>query len=194
MSTRLDEAIKFATEKHTQQFRKRENTPYILHPLEAAAIAADLTKDEDVLIAAVLHDTVEDTDTSIEEIQEKFGHRVAELVASETEKKREDLPPEETWEIRKKDSLEHLRTTNDPAVKILWLADKVSNIRTIYKLYQKEGDSLWNHFNMKDIKKQAWYYRTISDLLVDLEDTLAYQEYKQIVDYIFRNVKENEDD
>ena len=194
MSTRLDEAIKFATEKHTQQFRKRENTPYILHPLEAAAIAADLTKDEDVLIAAVLHDTVEDTDTSVEEIQEKFGHRVAELVASETEKKREDLPPEETWEIRKKESLEHLRTTNDPAVKILWLADKVSNIRTIYKLYQKEGDSLWNHFNMKDIKKQAWYYRTISDLLVDLEDTLAYQEYKQIVEYIFRNVKENEDD
>lgn len=194
MSTRLDEAIKFATEKHTEQTRKRENTPYILHPLEAAAIAADLTKDEDVLIAAVLHDTVEDTDTSVEEIQEKFGHRVAELVASETEKKREDLPPEETWEIRKKESLEHLRTTNDPAVKILWLADKVSNIRTIYKLYQKEGDSLWNHFNMKDIKKQAWYYRTISDLLVDLEDTLAYQEYKQIVEYIFRNVKENEND
>ncbi len=194
MSKRLDEAIKFATEKHTQQFRKRENTPYILHPLEAAAIAADLTKDEDVLIAAVLHDTVEDTDTTVEEIQQKFGHRVAELVASETEDKRDDLPPEQTWEIRKKESLEHLKNTNDPAVKILWLADKVSNIRTIYKLYQKEGDSLWNHFNMKDIKKQAWYYRTISELLVDLEDTLPYQEYKQIVEYIFRNVKENEND
>lgn len=194
MSKRFDDAIKFATEKHTQQFRKRENTPYILHPLEAAAVAAELTKDEDVLIAAVLHDTVEDTDTTVEEIQQRFGHRVAELVASETEDKREDLPPEETWEIRKKESLEHLRTTNDPAVKILWLADKVSNIRTIYRLYQKEGDSLWNHFNMKDVKKQAWYYKTISDLLVDLEDTLPYQEYKQIVDYIFRNVKENEND
>lgn len=194
MSKRFDDAIKFATEKHTQQFRKRENTPYILHPLEAAAVAAELTKDEDVLIAAVLHDTVEDTDTTVEEIQQRFGHRVAELVASETEDKREDLPPEETWEIRKKESLEHLRTTNDPAVKILWLADKVSNIRTIYRLYQKEGDSLWNHFNMKDVKKQAWYYRTVSELLSDLDDTLPYQEYKQIVDYIFRNVKENEND
>ena len=194
MSKRLDDAIEFATKKHTEQTRKRENTPYILHPLEAAAVAAELTKDEDILIAAVLHDTVEDTDTSIDEVREKFGDRVAELVESETENKRDDLPPEETWEIRKKESLEHLKNSTDPAVKILWLADKVSNMRTLYRLYQKEGDALWNHFNMKDVKKQAWYYRTISDLLVDLEDTLPYQEYKQIVDYIFQNVKENEDD
>ena len=194
MSKRLDDAIEFATKKHTEQTRKRENTPYILHPLEAAAVAAELTKDEDILIAAVLHDTVEDTDTSIDEVREKFGNRVAELVESETENKREDLPPEETWEIRKKESLEHLKNSTDPAVKILWLADKVSNIRTLYRLYQKEGDDLWNHFNMKDIKKQAWYYRTVAELLSGLEDTLPYQEYKQIVDYIFRNVKENEDD
>lgn len=194
MSKRLDDAIEFATKKHTEQTRKRENTPYILHPLEAAAVAAELTKDEDILIAAVLHDTVEDTDTSIDEVREKFGNRVAELVESETENKREDLPPEETWEIRKKESLEHLKNSTDPAVKILWLADKVSNIRTLYRLYQKEGDDLWNHFNMKDIKKQAWYYRTVAELLSDLDDTLPYQEYKQIVDYIFRNVKENEDD
>ena len=194
MSKRLDDAIEFATKKHTEQTRKRENTPYILHPLEVAAVAAELTKDEDILIAAVLHDTVEDTDTSIDEVRERFGDRVAELVESETENKREDLPPEETWEIRKKESLEHLKNSTDPAVKILWLADKVSNIRTLYRLYQKEGDALWNHFNMKDVKKQAWYYRTISELLSDLDDTLPYQEYKQIVDYIFRNVKENEDD
>lgn len=194
MSKRLDDAIEFATKKHAEQTRKRENTPYILHPLEAAAVAAELTKDEDILIAAVLHDTVEDTDTSIDEVREKFGNRVAELVESETENKREDLPPEETWEIRKKESLEHLKNSTDPAVKILWLADKVSNIRTLYRLYQKEGDALWNHFNMKDIKKQAWYYKTVAELLSDLDDTLPYQEYKQIVDYIFRNVKENEDD
>lgn len=194
MSKRLDDAIEFATKKHTEQTRKRENTPYILHPLEAAAVAAELTKDEDILIAAVLHDTVEDTDTSIDEVREKFGNRVAELVESETENKREDLPPEETWEIRKKESLEHLKNSTDPAVKILWLSDKVSNIRTLYRLYQKEGDDLWNHFNMKDIKKQAWYYKTVAELLSDLDDTLPYQEYKQIVDYIFRNVKENEDD
>lgn len=194
MSKRLDDAIEFATKKHTEQTRKRENTPYILHPLEVAAVAAELTKDENILIAAVLHDTVEDTDTSIDEVRERFGDRVAELVESETENKREDLPPEETWEIRKKESLEHLKNSTDPAVKILWLADKVSNMRTLYRLYQKEGDALWNHFNMKDVKKQAWYYRMISELLSDLDDTLPYQEYKQIVDYIFRDVKENEND
>ena len=148
MGKKLDEAIVFATEKHMGQVRKRENSPYILHPLEAAAIASDLTKDEDIIVAAVLHDTVEDTDTTVEEIREKFGDRVAELVESESENKRYDLPPEQTWEMRKKESLEHLKNATDPAVKILWLADKVSNIRTLFKLYEEEGDAMWNHFNM----------------------------------------------
>ena len=121
MGKKLDDAIIFATQKHMGQVRKRESSPYILHPLEAAAIASDLTKDEDTIVAAVLHDTVEDTDTTVEEIREKFGDRVAQLVESETEKKRYDLPPEQTWEIRKKESLEHLKNSRDPAVKILWL-------------------------------------------------------------------------
>ena len=194
MGKKLDDAIIFATHKHMGQVRKRESSPYILHPLEAAAIASDLTKDEDTIVAAVLHDTIEDTDTTVEEIREKFGDRVAQLVESETEKKRYDLPPEQTWEIRKKESLEHLKNSTDPAVKILWLADKVSNIRTLFKLYEEEGDAMWNHFNMKDVEKQAWYYRTICKYLVELENTLAYQEYRQIVGYIFKNVKENEDD
>ena len=186
MSKRLDEAIKFATDKHTGQERKREGTPYILHPLEAAAIANDLTKDENVIIAAILHDTVEDTDATIEEVREKFGDRVAELVASETENKREGLPPEETWEIRKKESLDHLKNTDDPAVKILWLADKLSNIRTLYQIYQRIGDRVWDNFHMKDAKKQEWYYRTIVEYLSDFSDTLAYMEYSQLVNEIFK--------
>ena len=186
MSKRLDSAIKYAIDKHQGQLRKREGTPYILHPLEAAAIANDLTKDENVLIAAVLHDTVEDTEATIEEVREKFGDRVAELVASETENKRESLPPEETWEIRKKESLEHLKNTEDPAVKILWLADKLSNIRTIYQIYRRDGDDVWNNFHMKDVRKQEWYYRTIVEYLADLKDTLAYMEYSQLVNEIFK--------
>ena len=186
MSKRLDSAIKYAVDKHQGQLRKREGTPYILHPLESAAIANDLTKDENVLIAAILHDTVEDTDATIEEVREKFGDRVAELVASETEDKRESLPPSETWEIRKKESLEHLKNTTDPAVKILWLSDKLSNIRTIYQIYKKEGDEVWNNFHMKDPRKQEWYYRTIVEYLSDLKDTLAYIEYSQLVNEIFK--------
>lgn len=189
MSKRLDSAIKFATDKHQGQLRKREGTPYILHPLEAAAIANDLTKDEDVLIAAILHDTVEDTEATIDEVREKFGDRVAQLVAAETENKRDSLPPEETWEVRKRESLEHLKNTTDPAVKILWLADKLSNVRTIYQIYQKEGDKVWDNFHMKDVNKQEWYYRTIVEYLSDLDGTLAYMEYRQLVNEIFKRNK-----
>ena len=186
MSERLDRAIIFATNAHSGQTRKRENTPYILHPLEVAAIAADLTNDEDVIIAALLHDTVEDTDVTLEEITEVFGSRVAELVGSESENKREELPPEVTWQLRKEESLNKLRNTDDEDVKILWLSDKLSNIRSIYSVYLKKGDEVWDKFNMKDISKQKWYYTTISELLVDYKDTLAYQEYYRLVKYIFR--------
>ena len=86
--TKLDHAIKFATDAHAGQKRKMTNTPYILHPLEAAAIVASITTDEDVICAAVLHDTVEDTDVKAETIRSEFGDRVAELVSAETENKR----------------------------------------------------------------------------------------------------------
>ncbi len=186
MSERLDQAIIFATNAHAGQTRKRESTPYILHPLEVAAIAADLTTDENVIIAALLHDTVEDTDVTLEQIKNVFGPRVAELVGSESENKREDLPPELTWRIRKEESLEVLRNTRDQEVKIMWLSDKLSNIRSIYSVYLKKGDGVWDRFHMKDIGQQKWYYTTISDLLVDFKDTLAYKEYYQLVKFIFR--------
>ena len=186
MSKLLDEAIIFATKAHAGQTRKRENIPYILHPLEVASIVSELTKNEDVIIAALLHDTVEDTAVTKEEIYEKFGFRVGQLVESESENKREDLPPEQTWKIRKEESLEHLRNTDDMDVKILWLADKLSNMRSIFSVYLRKGDDVWSRFHMKDISQQKWYYTTILELLKDLEASLAYKEYKQMVGYIFR--------
>ena len=78
----LDKAIIFAVNAHRGQFRKGSDTPYILHPMEAAAIVGTMTADDEVLAAAVLHDTVEDTGTTIEQIREQFGERVAALVSA----------------------------------------------------------------------------------------------------------------
>ena len=88
----LDDAINFATKAHAGVCRKGKTRPYILHPLEAMNIASTLTEDEEVLAAAVLHDTVEDTDVTKADIRAAFGSRVADLVAAESEDKREDLP------------------------------------------------------------------------------------------------------
>ena len=101
MMDKVTKAIEFAAKAHDGMMRKKDKTPYILHPLEAAVIVGTMTNNQDVISAALLHDVVEDTDITIEEIEENFGTRVRKLVDSETENKRADLPPENTWRIRK---------------------------------------------------------------------------------------------
>ena len=105
----VTKAIEFAAEAHDGMVRKKDKTPYILHPLEAAVIVGSMTDNRDVISAAVHHDVVEDTEITIEEIEEKFGSRVRALVESETEDKRAELPPEATWRIRKEESLNELK-------------------------------------------------------------------------------------
>ncbi len=188
--TVLDEAILFAVKAHEGMKRKGSGSPYILHPLETAAIAGTMTDDPEILAAAALHDTVEDTPVSIGEIRAAFGERVAALVASETEDKRADLPPEDTWQIRKAESLEKLKRAGCDT-KILWLSDKISNLRSFARLREKEGDAFWRHFHQSDPARQAWYYRSVAECTKELADTAAWREYKALTDRIFEGEKEN---
>lgn len=181
----FEKALMFATERHGGQVRKIANTPYILHPAEVAAIVGTMTDDREILAAAVLHDTVEDTDTTIGEIGEYFGRRVQLLVMTETEDKYEDKPPQETWVTRKQDTLLILQHTNEIGVKMMWLGDKLSNIRSFAREYRKVGDAVWQNLNQKDPKKQAWYYSTIAEYLSDLKEYDAYREYVEHVNYVF---------
>ena len=109
----VSEAIVFAVKAHDGMRRKKSDLPYILHPMEAATIVGTMTDDQNLIAAAALHDVVEDADITIEEIEDKFGRRVRELVESETEDKRADLPPADTWRIRKEESLAVLKNTTD---------------------------------------------------------------------------------
>lgn len=186
MADVLEKAIVFATEAHSGQVRKLSGTPYILHPLEVAAIISTLTDDKDIMAAGCLHDTIEDCGVDPLEIRRLFGSRVYALVQSETEDKLADRPPAETWFERKQDSLLMLSHTKDEAVRIMWLADKLSNIRSFYREYLKKGSAIWNALNQKDPAMQAWYYRTIAENLVSLKDTAAYKEYVQLVNEIFK--------
>ena len=185
MKDLVSEAIVFSTMAHDGMRRRKSDLPYILHPMEVGAIIGTMTESQEVIAAGVLHDVVEDAGISIEEIGEKFGVRVMELVASETEDKREDLPPEDTWRIRKEESIEKLRTTNDIEVLMLWIGDKLSNIRAIYRDYLVEGDAVWNKFHQSDINVQAWYYRSIMNYTERLSNTIAWIEYKTLVEKIF---------
>lgn len=189
----FDKALCYATEKHSGQVRKFSHIPYIVHPVEVAGIIATMSDDKELLAAALLHDTVEDTDATIEEIRELFGEKVSSLVLTETEDKREGQSPEETWVLRKEESLLLLDNTNDLNVKMLWLGDKLSNMRSFANIFKQEGNAIWNRFHQKDPKMQAWYYSSIAKYLSVLHNYPVYQEYVDLVKYVFKDYLGNFD-
>lgn len=181
----LEKAITFAVEVHSGQMRKLAETPFILHPLETASIIATMTNDKETMAAGILHDAIEDAGVTIERIREEFGERVADLVMSETEEKSSALPAEATWERRKQESLLVLRNTDDLHVKIMWLGDKLSNMRSFYREYRKNGDAIFLVMHQKDPKMHGWYYKTIAAYLTELSDTEAYREYLWLIKEVF---------
>ena len=181
----VSSAIVFAAKAHDGMRRKKSDSPYILHPMEAAVIVGTMTDDQNLIAAAALHDVVEDANVTLDEIEEKFGKRVRELVASETEDKREELPPADTWRIRKEETLAVLKNTTDVDVLTVWLDDKLSNMRAIYRDFKAEGNAMWEKFNQKDVNEQAWYYRTIVEYTERLSHTSAWLEYKTLTELVF---------
>ena len=181
----VSEAIAFAVKAHDGMRRKKSESPYILHPLEAAVIVGTMTDDQNLIAAAALHDVVEDAGITMQEIEEKFGKRVRELVESETEDKRDDLPPESTWRIRKEESLNVLKNAEDIAVPMVWLGDKLANMRSLYQDFKVEGVQMWQRFNQKNVAEQAWYYRSILKYTERLSNTAAWLEYKALTELVF---------
>ncbi len=190
----FEQAVIFAAKAHMGQKRKGKDKPYLLHPLEAAAIVGTLTSDDEVLAAAVLHDTVEDTETTKDDLAEVFGQRVADLVADESEDKRDDIPADITWKLRKTETIEHLRHASRED-KMICLGDKLSNIREIRADHDFFGGELWDRFNQKDPKMHAWYYGSILKILSAEfdEDCPAVCEYRMHFRHVFWDYLDIED-
>lgn len=181
-----EEYLKFAIEAHSGAKRKGSNIPYITHPMEVSLIVMQMTDEPEVIGASLLHDVVEDTEYTLNDIKERFGNRVAELVSYESENKRPELPAENTWKIRKEEFLQHL-TEAPIEVKMISLADKLSNMRAMLKDYEVMGENLWNKFNMKDPGEQEWYYRTVAEVTSELKNQEPWQEYSELCDKLFGN-------
>ena len=183
----LDKAIVFAVKAHQGAERKGKGFPYIVHPMEAVSIAATMTNDQELLAAAVLHDTVEDTDVTLKDIEREFGKRVAGLVESESDIVFEGKSREESWRLRKEDAIERLSAATNE-VKIVALADKLSNARAIYRDYQAIGDKVWDLFCVKDAAAHEWHLRGLVHALAGLKGTLAYAEFSELVEKLFSKV------
>ena len=180
-----EKAVVFAAIAHQGARRKGSRIPYLSHPIEAAAIVSELTDDEELIAAAVLHDVVEDTPATLEEVEQYFGERIAAYVGYETEDKRRDLPAEETWLVRKQEMLTFLRDKADRNARMLALADKLSNLRSIERDLNSIGDRIWQRFNQKDKAMHGWFYRQTAEALRELELYPAWQEYDRLIRKVF---------
>lgn len=180
----LDRAIVFAVRAHAGTERRGKGFPYIVHPLEAVEIVATMTSDQELLAAAALHDTVEDTDVTIEQIRAEFGERIASLVASESDIVVSGVSEEDSWHARKQAAIDRLAQASHDA-KIVALGDKLSNMRAIARDYAVQGDALWNLFHAKDRQDHEWHYRGLADALSELRDTFAYKEFEQLINQVF---------
>ncbi|OFI48889.1 hypothetical protein BG261_05765 [Floricoccus tropicus] len=180
----VQEAKDFAYKAHNGQVRKGGDRPFTDHLESVYSILSSEIQHPNILASAWLHDTVEDTDTEIEDIYKNFGNRVGFYVKLETENKA--LP----WRERKEEQIKHFRMLDSIYNNFRWLpmADKLANLREIKKEYDVIGDEVWDIFNNNNKEDQYWYYSSFRDLVcknVFIAKSKSIEEYNEILDYIW---------
>lgn len=167
LTDRIQKAINTACTLHAGQTRKGDkDLPYISHPFCVAWILADYTNDEDIIIASLLHDVLEDVaGYYYEDIEKVFGADVTRIVRELSEDKNPNVVSDDrgTWEYRKKEYLANLEKDSEAAL-FICAADKMHNLQTMIASYEKHGDSLWERFNAP-FEKQLWFYQEILNVL-----------------------------
>ena len=160
LGPRFLRAFQFAAEKHAGQARKASTIPYIAHLMGVASLVLEAGGDEDLAIAALLHDVVEDCGGApiLKEIRRRFGSRVAKVVDGCTDA---DTYPKPPWRERKENYIQHLKQA-DGDMRLVSAADKLNNVRSILSDYRAIGESVWSRFN-GEREGTLWYYRTLRD-------------------------------
>ena len=181
----VDKAIKFAVDAHANTERRGKGFPYVIHVLEAMAIVATITPDPEMLAAAALHDTVEDTGVTVEQLEKEFGPRVAKMVANESDTPVAGGSEQDSWRSRKQAAIDRLAAAPHDS-KIVALGDKLSNMRAIARDYHAQGDALWSLFHAPGGKADhEWHYRGLAASLSELDGTEAYREFAALIDDVF---------
>jgi len=175
----IQAAKDLAQKAHEHQTRKNSEEPYVEHPIRVAKILKEAGFREEVIIAGLLHDTVEDTDVTLEEIEEKFGSDVANIVAYHTEDK------SLSWEERKQHTIDVVKTA-PYEVKALIIADKLDNLQSLKQQYDVMGEEVWKAFK-RGKEQQCWYNCSIVDVISTFEDSPQFfATYQQLVRAFFK--------
>lgn len=143
----ISRALDFAIKAHGNQKRKGDGKPYIVHPIEVALIVAKVISNDHVIASALLHDTVEDTNTTLEDLDKEFGYTVTKIVGNLTEKDKSL-----SWRERKLLAIAHIKEMDEFSL-IVKTADKIQNLKSLYSAILKDGEKVMNKFNAP-IKEQ----------------------------------------
>jgi len=183
LSTRFERALIFATQLHAEQRRKGTDIPYISHPLGVASMVLEQGGSEDEAIAALLHDAAEDQGgaATLEEIRRRFGDTVAAIVESCTDTMVTPKPP---WRERKETYVDRVRTVS-PSARLVSVADKLHNARSILTDYRLLGDALWGRFSGGK-EGTLWYYRALVQAFRQAGPTPLVDELDRVVSEIER--------
>ncbi|WP_328043340.1 HD domain-containing protein [Neobacillus mesonae] len=154
----IDKALQAASKAHERQYRKGTDIPYIVHPVAVGMILLKAGYSEQVVAAGILHDTVEDTDVTLQDLERDFGQEIAEMVAGCTE-------PDKSlsWEQRKEHTIEYLKTASTE-IRAIACADKLHNLRSIINDQEQYGEEVWSRFKRGKVQ-QKWYYTNIIESL-----------------------------
>ncbi|WP_010677893.1 HD domain-containing protein [Bacillus timonensis] len=174
----IEKAIIVASKAHDGQYRKLTNIPYITHPLGVGLMLIKINVRAELVAAGILHDTVEDTDITLEDIKADFGDEIAELVDGCSEPNK-SLP----WEERKEHTVSFLRTASED-IRTVVCADKLHNIRSIIRDYEVQGEQVWHRFSRGKVK-QEWYYRSVADSLGQASTVPLLEELKKEINRLF---------
>lgn len=172
----IQKGISHAIKLHDLQLRKGTEDPYSIHPISLAMMLIELDLSPEIITAALLHDVIEDTEWTYDDLEEAYNPEIALLVKACTEENRS-----EKWELRKERTIEKFNTLSDTA-KWVVLADKLHNLFSMYQQYQLKGEAVWQHFS-RGSEKQKWYYSQLKSEF-EKENTLRTSNlYKEYVHY-----------
>jgi (p)ppGpp synthase/HD superfamily hydrolase len=168
LTERFPAALALAWRVHGRQMRKKTGIPYMAHVMSVCALALENGADEDVAIAALLHDAVEDSEdgaATLQMIEAQFGSRVARIVLACSDAVAVPGQPKPDWRTRKETYLRHLEADADADVLLVSACDKVHNASSILADLRIEGDVVWQRFTVSDPHAQLWYYTTVAGIL-----------------------------
>ena len=178
LSSRFEDVLIYAVQLHASQVRKSSGAPYISHLLGTASLILEFGTNEDQVIAALLHDAVEDQGGAerLEEIRGMFGKRIAHIVAGCTDAWNNPKPP---WRERKEAHLAQLREA-DEDVLLVFCADKLHNATSLLMNYIQVGEGLWGYFRGGKVGT-LWYYRSLVDLLKEIKPHPIVDQLERVV-------------